>query len=34
VLGADDQQVTLEVDGRPLRVPLSDVVRGRVVLPW
>src|ERR671931_359965 len=25
VLGADDQQVTLEVDGRPLRVPLSDV---------
>ena len=34
VLDADDQVVTLDVDGSPVRVPLSDVVRGTVVLPW
>jgi ribosome maturation factor RimP len=34
VLDADDQAVTLDVDGSPERVPLSDVVRGTVVLPW
>jgi ribosome maturation factor RimP len=34
VLGADDQAVMLEVDGSELQVPLSDVVRGKVVLPW
>src|SRR6266536_529993 len=34
VVAADDQLVTLEVGGSPVRVPLSDVVRGRVVLPW
>src|SRR6266511_1965613 len=34
VMAADDQVVTLEVGGSPVRVPLSDVVRGRVVLPW
>ena len=34
VLGADDQAVTLDVDGSPVQVPLSDVVRGTVVLPW
>ena len=34
VLDADDQAVTLDVDGGPVRVPLSDVVRGTVVLPW
>jgi ribosome maturation factor RimP len=34
VLEADDQAVTLDVDGSELRVPLSDVVRGKVVLPW
>ena len=34
VQGADDQAVTLDVDGSELRVPLSDVVRGTVVLPW
>jgi ribosome maturation factor RimP len=34
VLDADDQAVTLEVDGDPVEVPLSDVVRGKVVLPW
>ena len=34
VLDADDQAVTLDVDGSPVRVPLSDVVRGTVVLPW
>jgi ribosome maturation factor RimP len=34
VLAADDQAVTLEVAGSEVRVPLSDVVRGRVVLPW
>jgi ribosome maturation factor RimP len=34
VLTADDQAVTLDVDGSEVRVPLSDVVRGKVVLPW
>ena len=34
VLDADDQAVTLDVDGSPVRVPLSDVARGTVVLPW
>jgi len=34
VLDADDQAVTLDVDGSPVQVPLSDVVRGTVVLPW
>jgi ribosome maturation factor RimP len=34
VLDADDQAVTLDVDGSQVEVPLSDVVRGKVVLPW
>jgi ribosome maturation factor RimP len=34
VVAADDQEVTLEVGGDQVRVPLSDVVRGKVVLPW
>ena len=34
VADVDDQAVTLEVEGSQMRVPLSDVVRGRVVLPW
>ena len=34
VVAADDEAVTLEVDGSQVRVPLSDVVRGKVVLPW
>ena len=34
VVAADEQAVTLEVSGDQLRVPLSDVVRGKVVLPW
>lgn len=34
VLDADDQAVTLDVDGSRVEVPLSDVVRGKVVLPW
>ena len=34
VVSADDQAVTLDVDGDAVRVPLSDVVRGKVVLPW
>jgi hypothetical protein len=34
VVTADDQAVTLEVAGDQLRVLLSDVVRGKVVLPW
>ncbi|HEX8133010.1 MAG TPA: ribosome maturation factor RimP [Actinomycetes bacterium] len=34
VLDADDQAVRLDVDGSEVQVPLSDVVRGRVVLPW
>ena len=34
VLDADDQAVTLDVDGSRVQVPLPDVVRGTVVLPW
>ena len=34
VVAADDQAVTLEMGGSQVRVPLSDVVRGKVVLPW
>jgi ribosome maturation factor RimP len=34
VVAVDDQAVTLEVDGGELRLPLSEVVRGTVVLPW
>jgi ribosome maturation factor RimP len=34
VVDADDEAVVLEVDGRRVRVPLSEVVRGKVVLPW
>jgi ribosome maturation factor RimP len=34
VVAADDREVTLEVGGGQVRVPLSDVVRGKVVLPW
>ena len=34
VVDVDDEAVVLEVGGDRLRVPLSDVVRGKVVLPW
>jgi ribosome maturation factor RimP len=34
VVTADDQAVTVDVGGDQIRVPLSDVVRGKVVLPW
>jgi ribosome maturation factor RimP len=34
VVDADEQAVVLEVDGEQVRVPLSEVVRGKVVLPW
>jgi ribosome maturation factor RimP len=34
VTAADEQAVTLDVGGDQLQVPLSDVVRGKVVLPW
>ena len=34
VVDVDDEAVVLEVDGDPVRVPLSEVVRGKVVLPW
>ena len=34
VVDADDQAVMLEVGGSQVRVPLSEVVRGKVVLPW
>ena len=34
VVGADDEAVVLEVDGEQVRVPLSEVVHGKVVLPW
>jgi ribosome maturation factor RimP len=34
VVDADDQAVTLDVDGSRVQVTLSDVVRGKVVLPW
>jgi ribosome maturation factor RimP len=34
VVAVDDRAVTLETDGDRLHVPLSEVVRGKVVLPW
>jgi ribosome maturation factor RimP len=34
VVAVDDQAVTLEADGGQVRLPLSEVVRGTVVLPW
>jgi ribosome maturation factor RimP len=34
VVDADDEAVTLAVDGSQVRIPLSDVVQGKVVLPW
>jgi ribosome maturation factor RimP len=34
VVDADDAAVVLEVDGEQVRVPLSEVVHGKVVLPW
>jgi ribosome maturation factor RimP len=34
VVDADDQVVVLEVEGSQVAVPLSEVVRGKVVLPW
>ena len=34
VVDADDEAVVLEVDGAQVRVPLSEVVHGKVVLPW
>jgi ribosome maturation factor RimP len=34
VVAADDEAVVLEMDGSQVRVPLSDVVQGKVVLPW
>lgn len=34
VVDADDQSVVLDIGGSQVRVPLSEVVRGKVVLPW
>lgn len=34
VVDADDEAVLLEVGGSQVRVPLSEVVRAKVVLPW
>ena len=34
MVDADDEAVLLEVGGSQVRVPLSEVVRGKVVLPW
>jgi ribosome maturation factor RimP len=34
VVEADDVAVVLDVGGSEVRVPLSEVVRGKVVLPW
>jgi ribosome maturation factor RimP len=34
VVDVDDEKVVLDVDGNQVRVPLSEVVRGKVVLPW
>jgi hypothetical protein len=34
VLDAEPETVTLDVDGTKVSVPLSRVVRGKVVLPW
>ena len=34
VVDADDEAVVLDIEGDRVRVPLSEVVRGKVVLPW
>jgi ribosome maturation factor RimP len=34
VVEVDDEAVVLEVEGSQVRVPLSEVVHGKVVLPW
>jgi ribosome maturation factor RimP len=34
VVDADDEVVVLDVGGTRVTVPLSEVVRGKVVLPW
>jgi ribosome maturation factor RimP len=34
VVDVEDEAVLLEVEGSRVRVPLSEVVRGKVVLPW
>jgi ribosome maturation factor RimP len=34
VLGVDEQAVTLTVAGEPVAVPLAQVLKGKVVLPW
>jgi ribosome maturation factor RimP len=34
VVDVDDEAVVLAVDGEQVRVPLSEVVHGKVVLPW
>ena len=34
VVDVDDEAVVLEVDGEQVMVPLSEVVHGKVVLPW
>jgi len=34
VVDADDDAVVLDAGGSQVRVPLSEVVRGKVVLPW
>ena len=34
VMDADDETVVLDVGWDQVRVPLSEVVRGKVVLPW
>jgi ribosome maturation factor RimP len=34
VVDADDEAVVLDVGGNQVRVPLSEVVLGKVVLPW
>jgi ribosome maturation factor RimP len=34
VVDADAQALVLEVDGNQVKVPLSEVVMGKVVLPW
>ena len=34
VVAVDEQVVTLEVDGEQVAVALSDIGKGKVVLPW
>jgi ribosome maturation factor RimP len=34
VLEVDEHAVTLRVDGEPVAVPLVQVLKGKVVLPW